>query len=47
MCPPFQQGNGMHVWGGKGLMSDTLEMKFLNFCFQERCETLMKRKSRL
>lgn len=23
-------------------MSDTLEMKFLNFCFQERCETLMR-----
>ena len=47
MGPPFQQGNGMHVWGGNELMSDTLERNFPNFCFQQRGETLMKRKSRL
>jgi len=22
MGPPLQQGNGMHVWGGKELVSD-------------------------
>lgn len=47
MGPPFQQGNGTHVWGGKELMADTLEMNFLNSHFQERGETLVKRKSRL